>query len=79
MLGGGLAVLGKVESSAGLDDHLIELIQHLAGSGAVAVCNFKIQSERVTVHGVRKQEFIWRWIMLAIQHVPSFIFRRLSF
>jgi len=22
---------------------------------------------------------IWRWIMLAIQHVPSFIFRRLSF
>jgi decaprenylphospho-beta-D-erythro-pentofuranosid-2-ulose 2-reductase len=23
--------------------------------------------------------FIWRWIMLAIQHTPSFIFRRLSF
>ena len=22
---------------------------------------------------------LWRWIMLAIQHVPSFIFRRLSF
>jgi short-subunit dehydrogenase len=22
---------------------------------------------------------IWRWIMLAIQHTPSFIFRRLSF
>ena len=22
---------------------------------------------------------IWRWIMLAIQHIPSFIFRRLSF
>jgi len=22
---------------------------------------------------------IWRWIMLTIQHVPSFIFRRLSF
>ena len=22
---------------------------------------------------------IWRWIMLAIQHMPSFIFRRLSF
>jgi short-subunit dehydrogenase len=31
----------------------------------------------------RKQTFythpIWRWIMLAIQHVPSVIFRRLSF
>lgn len=23
--------------------------------------------------------FIWRWIMLAIRHTPSFIFRRLSF
>jgi short-subunit dehydrogenase len=23
--------------------------------------------------------WIWRWIMLAIQHTPSFIFRRLSF
>jgi len=23
--------------------------------------------------------FIWRWIMLAIQHTPSFIFRKLSF
>ncbi len=23
--------------------------------------------------------FLWRWIMLAIQHVPSFIFRKLSF
>jgi hypothetical protein len=22
---------------------------------------------------------IWRWIMLAIRHTPSFIFRRLSF
>ena len=22
---------------------------------------------------------IWKWIMLAIQHTPSFIFRRLSF
>jgi short-subunit dehydrogenase len=22
---------------------------------------------------------IWRWIMLTIQHIPSFIFRRLSF
>jgi short-subunit dehydrogenase len=31
----------------------------------------------------RKQQIytasIWRWIMLAIQHTPSFIFRRLSF
>jgi short-subunit dehydrogenase len=23
--------------------------------------------------------WIWRWIMLAIQHTPSIIFRRLSF
>jgi len=22
---------------------------------------------------------IWRWVMLAIQHTPSFIFRKLSF
>ena len=29
--------------------------------------------------GVIYTASIWRWIMLAIQHVPSFIFRKLSF
>ena len=49
---------------------------------------FMISTERATEdiwNAIRKHKqvvytpSIWRWIMLAIQHTPSFIFRRLSF
>jgi len=43
------------------------------------------QAANLILNGIRKRKQtiyvsgIWRWIMLAIQHTPSFIFRRLSF
>lgn len=43
------------------------------------------QAADLILQGIRKRRQviyvsgIWRWIMLAIQHTPSFIFRRLSF
>lgn len=43
------------------------------------------QAADMILKGIRKRRQviyvsgIWRWIMLAIQHTPSFIFRRLSF
>jgi short-subunit dehydrogenase len=49
---------------------------------------FLISTEKATEdiwNAIRKHRqvvytpWIWRWIMLAIQHTPSFIFRRLSF
>ncbi len=49
---------------------------------------FAIEPEKAAddiVHAMKRRKqliytmSIWRWIMLAIQHTPSFIFRRLSF
>ena len=43
------------------------------------------QAADLILNGIRKRKQtiyvsgIWRWIMLVIQHIPSFIFRRLSF
>lgn len=43
------------------------------------------QASDLILNGIRKRKQtvyvtgIWRWIMLVIQHIPSFIFRRLSF
>jgi short-subunit dehydrogenase len=43
------------------------------------------QAAALILNGIRKRRqtiyvsSIWRWIMLVIRHIPSFIFRRLSF
>lgn len=43
------------------------------------------QAAELILNGLRKRKQtiyvsgIWRWIMLVIQHIPSFIFRKLSF
>jgi short-subunit dehydrogenase len=55
---------------------------------ALGATPFAIESEKAAddiIRAMKKRKQviytapIWRWIMLAIQHTPSFIFRRLSF
>lgn len=60
-----------------------EMIKAAQGSTPFAIEPEKAADDIFKAMKKRKQViytlFIWRWIMLAIQHTPSFIFRRLSF
>jgi len=60
-----------------------EMIKAAQGATPFAIEPEKAADDIVRAMKKRKQQIytasIWRWIMLAIQHTPSFIFRRLSF
>jgi short-subunit dehydrogenase len=60
-----------------------EMMKAAQGSTPFAITPEKAADDIYKAISRRKQVVytasIWRWIMLAIQHVPSFIFRRLSF
>src|SRR5271157_3558951 len=56
--GGGLAVLGEIETSAGLQDDAVEILKQTAESGPVPVRDLEIQGEREAVHGVGQEEGI---------------------
>jgi decaprenylphospho-beta-D-erythro-pentofuranosid-2-ulose 2-reductase len=60
-----------------------EMLKAAQGATPFAIEPEKAADDIVKAMKKRKQLIytasIWRWIMLAIQHVPSFIFRRLSF
>jgi short-subunit dehydrogenase len=60
-----------------------EMLKAAQGATPFAIEPEKAADDIVKAMKKRKQQVytapIWRWIMLAIQHTPSFIFRRLSF
>jgi short-subunit dehydrogenase len=60
-----------------------EMLKAAQGATPFAIEPEKAADDIVKAMKKRKQLIytasIWRWIMLAIQHTPSFIFRRLSF
>lgn len=60
-----------------------EMIKAAQGATPFAIEPEKAADDIVRAMKKRKQQIytasIWRWIMLAIQHTPSAIFRRLSF
>ena len=60
-----------------------EMLKAAQGSTPFAIEPEQAAEDIVRAMKRRKQVIytasIWRWIMLAIQHTPSFIFRRLSF
>jgi short-subunit dehydrogenase len=60
-----------------------EMLQAAQGATPFAIEPSQAADDIVKAIRKRKQVIytasIWRWIMLAIQHTPSFIFRRLSF
>jgi len=60
-----------------------EMLKAAQGATPFAIEPDKAADDIVKAMKKRKQQIytasIWRWIMLAIQHTPSFIFRRLSF
>jgi short-subunit dehydrogenase len=60
-----------------------EMLKAAQGSTPFAIETEKAADDIIKAMQKRKQLIytasIWRWIMLAIQHTPSFIFRRLSF
>jgi short-subunit dehydrogenase len=60
-----------------------DMLKAAQGATPFAIEPSQAADEIVKAMKKRKQQiytpFIWRWIMLAIQHTPSFIFRRLSF
>jgi len=60
-----------------------EMLQAAQGATPFAIEPSKAADDIVKAMKKRKQVLytasIWRWIMLAIQHTPSIIFRRLSF
>jgi short-subunit dehydrogenase len=60
-----------------------EMLKAAQGATPFAIEPEKAADDIVRAMKKRKQVIytasIWRWIMLAIQHTPSFIFRRLSF
>ncbi len=60
-----------------------EMLKAALGSTPFAIEPEKAADDIIKALKKRKQVIytapIWRWIMLAIQHTPSFIFRKLSF
>ncbi|HSM71086.1 MAG TPA: SDR family NAD(P)-dependent oxidoreductase [Anaerolineales bacterium] len=60
-----------------------EMLKAAQGATPFAIETDKAADDIIKAMQKRKQVIytasIWRWIMLAIQHTPSFIFRRLSF
>jgi len=60
-----------------------EMLKAAQGATPFAIEPEKAADDIVKAMKKRKQQIytasIWRWIMLAIQHTPSFIFRKLSF
>ena len=60
-----------------------EMLKAAQGATPFAIEPEKAAADIVKAMQKRKQVIytasIWRWIMLAIQHTPSFIFRKLSF
>jgi decaprenylphospho-beta-D-erythro-pentofuranosid-2-ulose 2-reductase len=60
-----------------------DMLKAAQGSTPFAIEPSKAADDIIQAMRKRKQVIytasIWRWIMLAIQHTPSFIFRRLSF
>jgi decaprenylphospho-beta-D-erythro-pentofuranosid-2-ulose 2-reductase len=60
-----------------------ELLKAAFGATPFAIEPEKAADDILRAMKKRKQQIytapIWRWIMLAIQHTPSFIFRRLTF
>jgi len=60
-----------------------EMLKSAQGATPFAIESEKAADDITNAMKKRKQQVytasIWRWIMLAIQHTPSFIFRRLSF
>ncbi|MFT3894914.1 MAG: SDR family NAD(P)-dependent oxidoreductase [Anaerolineales bacterium] len=60
-----------------------DMLKAAQGATPFAVEPSKAADDIVNAMKKRKQQIytpsIWRWIMLAIQHTPSIIFRRLSF
>jgi len=60
-----------------------EMLKAAQGATPFAIEPAKAADDILSAMRKRKQVIytasIWRWIMLAIQHTPSFIFRRLSF
>jgi short-subunit dehydrogenase len=60
-----------------------EMLKAALGPTPFAIEPSKAADDIIKAMKKRKQVIytasIWRWIMLAIQHTPSFIFRRLSF
>ena len=60
-----------------------EMLKAAQGATPFAIDPEKAADDILKAMKKRKQVIytasIWRWIMLAIQHTPSFIFRRLSF
>jgi len=60
-----------------------EMLKTAQGATPFAIEPDKAANDILKAMKKRKQVIytagIWRWIMLAIQHTPSFIFRRLSF
>ena len=60
-----------------------EMLKAAQGATPFAIEPSKAADDILTAMKKRKQVIytasIWRWIMLAIQHTPSFIFRRLTF
>jgi decaprenylphospho-beta-D-erythro-pentofuranosid-2-ulose 2-reductase len=60
-----------------------ELLKAAFGATPFAIEPERAADDIVRAMKKRKQQIytaaIWRWIMLAIQHTPSFIFRRLTF
>lgn len=57
-LGGGFAVLGKVESSAGIQRDTVKIAQHLAQRSAIGGGYFEVQRQREAIYGVREKEII---------------------
>ena len=60
-----------------------DMLKAAQGATPFAVEPSKAADDIIQAMKRRKQQIytpsIWRWIMLAIQHTPSIIFRRLSF
>jgi short-subunit dehydrogenase len=60
-----------------------EMLKAAQGSTPFAIEPEKAADDIIKAMKKRKQQIytasLWRWIMLAIQHTPSFIFRKLSF
>jgi short-subunit dehydrogenase len=60
-----------------------EMLKAAQGATPFAIAPEKAAEDIWTAMQKRKQvaytPSLWRWIMLAIQHTPSFIFRKLSF
>jgi short-subunit dehydrogenase len=60
-----------------------EMLKAAQGATPFAIESSKAADDILKAIKKRKQEIytasIWRWVMLAIKHTPSFVFRRLSF